>query len=526
MSSDEDQRRRKDKRDDGRRKSGSERRREHEKRREKRREERDKKLRDESSDRKKEKEEKEKVKEKEEVSKEKSPIRETDKVDASGKRRTLSDLYKELYSDSDGGERDVKASKSEKPEKRPEKKETKKKVTEDSRWSDLDQRPSPSGTSEESSSESSEIEESSPDSSDESSSEESVKKTKKRSPVKRRGSVSTEEESSSSSENEEESSSEESEVEVTSEKVTPVPSRQTSIKEETKEKEIPSDYQESPPHISDHCYARPLAEQNQNRKRPREEEENQADNFENQFANDHGYTISKTPPKKQEVKEEVKKKPLTVAQRQPLAARKIVKFPQRSGREEYDILYRFLTKGLDLEDINYFRTSYQLMLDKKETSKLLNYTHWVDHTITEIPDPPAKKKKTDFSRPHLTGSCRTEGYYKMDPREKIRTKYHLQRDNGGEISKISNLEGSVTKAKATTSQGLSREARNQQRKQLAILGDEALNSDLLRFNQLKVRFNSIYPLSYSLGKLGSIPQIRVTNTRHLRLDRTRLIFCV
>jgi len=183
-------------------------------------------------------------------------------------------------------------------------------------------------------------------------------------------------------------------------------------------------------------------------------------------------------------------------------------FKERSPREEYDILYRFLTKGLNLEDIRYFRTSYNLMLDKSEAAKLLNYTHWVDHAVTEIQDPQAnaspvattgaggarglkgqKKAKDDFSRKHLTGSCRTEGYYKMDPREKARTKYHLQRGDGGanEGSKITNLEGSVTKAKSTTSQGLSREARNLQRRQLAALGEEALNSDLLKFNQLKFR---------------------------------------
>ena len=55
--------------------------------------------------------------------------------------------------------------------------------------------------------------------------------------------------------------------------------------------------------------------------------------------------------------------------------------------------FRFLTSGLNLEDINYFKASYQMMLDKPEMSKLLNYTHWVDHSVTEIPDPPTKKKK-------------------------------------------------------------------------------------------------------------------------------------
>ena len=46
---------------------------------------------------------------------------------------------------------------------------------------------------------------------------------------------------------------------------------------------------------------------------------------------------------------------------------------------------------------------------------MLNYTHWVDHNVTDIPNPltPKKKQKTcvDYAKPHHTGSARTEGYY-------------------------------------------------------------------------------------------------------------------
>jgi hypothetical protein len=38
----------------------------------------------------------------------------------------------------------------------------------------------------------------------------------------------------------------------------------------------------------------------------------------------------------------------------------------------------------------------------------INDTHWVDHPITQIADPPRKKRRLleDFARPHLTGSAR------------------------------------------------------------------------------------------------------------------------
>ena len=104
--------------------------------------------------------------------------------------------------------------------------------------------------------------------------------------------------------------------------------------------------------------------------------------------------------------------------------------------------------------------------------------------------PPKRRRNDDFSKVHVTGSCRTEGYYKMDPREKRRTKYHLQRPEAFEALsqqyRMTNTEGSVTTAKGQTSQSQSREARSVSRRQLAILGDEAFASDLLKFNQLKV----------------------------------------
>jgi hypothetical protein len=62
--------------------------------------------------------------------------------------------------------------------------------------------------------------------------------------------------------------------------------------------------------------------------------------------------------------------------------KKLVTYSERSSRDEFDILYRFLTKGLDLEDVRYFQISYQMMLKREEMSKLLNYTHWVDHPVS------------------------------------------------------------------------------------------------------------------------------------------------
>ena len=263
------------------------------------------------------------------------------------------------------------------------------------------------------------------------------------------------------------------------------------------------------PAISDHCYARPEIK----------DESNANQNFENQFNNDHGYTRPRTPPAgKPAVDPAGKPVPATPKPAAAAAVKPSIKpaalfkqknkiadsrsplapvapkrtFKERPGREEADIVFKFLTKGLDIEDIKYLKLSYNMMLERQDDkySKMLNYTHWVDHTVTDIPEPPTPKKKRktdmDFAKTHHTGCARTEGYYKMDPREKLRTKYHLQRGNP-ETDGVVNTEGAVTKPKQQTALSMSREMRSMQRRQAAVLGDVVSEgSDLLKFNQLKV----------------------------------------
>ena len=92
----------------------------------------------------------------------------------------------------------------------------------------------------------------------------------------------------------------------------------------------------------------------------------------------------------------------------------------------------------------------------------------------------------DTSKPHKTGSARTEGYYKMDPREKARTKYHFHR-SGVDAFNIAKL-GTKETQKPKKALELSREARNEQRRLLNNLGEDFFESNLLQFNTLKFRF--------------------------------------
>ncbi|KAH0558197.1 histone-lysine N-methyltransferase SETD1 [Cotesia glomerata] len=171
-------------------------------------------------------------------------------------------------------------------------------------------------------------------------------------------------------------------------------------------------------------------------------------------------------------------------------------YKERDIMAEMGVLYEFLTRGIDHEDIEYLRRSYEALLANDTQGYWLNDTHWVDHPATDIPNP-AKRRKRDEVRIHATGSARTEGFYKVDVREKMKHKHHyaqsIQRSNDVELTSVyatgegmangpkGNLKGLTGKMQA-----LSREARSNQRRLLTAFGIDT-DSDLLKFNQLKFR---------------------------------------
>lgn len=160
------------------------------------------------------------------------------------------------------------------------------------------------------------------------------------------------------------------------------------------------------------------------------------------------------------------------------------KYTERDAREQVMLLYEFLTSGIDKEDMEYIRRSYEFLLRDDQNSHWLNATHFREHCETDrtyIPPPPTKKrKKDDELRRHSTGSARTEGYYKVDVRDKARFKYHHNRD----IEQTTVAEDA--KSLIPKMQGASREARSNQRRLLTAFG-ASTESELLKFNQLKFR---------------------------------------
>ncbi|XP_050503124.1 histone-lysine N-methyltransferase SETD1 isoform X1 [Diabrotica virgifera virgifera] len=152
-----------------------------------------------------------------------------------------------------------------------------------------------------------------------------------------------------------------------------------------------------------------------------------------------------------------------------------VQHKPRDQLSEFSLMFEFLAKGIDKEDVEYIKRSYEELLSNDAMSYWLNDTHWVDHCMTDLYSSPPKRRKKD-ERVHVTGNARTEGYYKLSAHEKSRYKYHHAKSH----AVIRSSTATVTK------QGLSREARSNQRRLLAAFGGDT-DSDLLKFNQLKFR---------------------------------------
>ncbi|XP_070504129.1 histone-lysine N-methyltransferase SETD1 [Chironomus tepperi] len=162
----------------------------------------------------------------------------------------------------------------------------------------------------------------------------------------------------------------------------------------------------------------------------------------------------------------------------------IARYNKRQNTEEFDVLCRFLTQGIDQEDVDYMKRAYTYLIQNDiPGTELLHQVHWVDHCSTDrsfVPSAPKKRRRDDFPelREHVTGCARTEGFYKIDSKEKAHYKYH-------------HLKGTVAgchleTAKVAKMQNASREARSNQRRLLTAFGG-ATESDLLKFNQLKFR---------------------------------------
>ncbi|XP_061701159.1 histone-lysine N-methyltransferase SETD1A isoform X1 [Syngnathoides biaculeatus] len=157
-----------------------------------------------------------------------------------------------------------------------------------------------------------------------------------------------------------------------------------------------------------------------------------------------------------------------------------IKYENRSKFEQMTILYDIWNSGLDGEDLMLLKTTYEKLLQDDHNSDWLNDTHWVQHTVTNLPNPRRKKRNVDGQlREHVTGCARSEGYYAISRKEKD---VYLDLDLPEQvIREVENVDSSGTNRVLS-------ERRSEQRRLLTVIGTPAvMDSDLLKLNQLKFR---------------------------------------
>lgn len=74
-----------------------------------------------------------------------------------------------------------------------------------------------------------------------------------------------------------------------------------------------------------------------------------------------------------------------------------VTFKARDIMAEMQIMYEFLTRGIDREDVEYLRRAYEALLSQDSQGYWLNDTHWVDHPPTDVCYSPPKKKSKRYN---------------------------------------------------------------------------------------------------------------------------------
>ena len=133
----------------------------------------------------------------------------------------------------------------------------------------------------------------------------------------------------------------------------------------------------SPPHIMDHCYARPAPIEKQKVPSTATSSITAAVTAAAAVASaaesssstsrgfDHDYTKPRTPPRAAEI---FKERTVVPAVKERVAATKKsslpaapVKFQKRDMAEKFQILYKFLTEGIDTEDVMYIKRSYEMV---------------------------------------------------------------------------------------------------------------------------------------------------------------------
>uniref|UniRef100_A0A672QC93 Histone-lysine N-methyltransferase SETD1B-A-like n=1 Tax=Sinocyclocheilus grahami TaxID=75366 RepID=A0A672QC93_SINGR len=156
-------------------------------------------------------------------------------------------------------------------------------------------------------------------------------------------------------------------------------------------------------------------------------------------------------------------------------------FSPRSERREKLILHAVWTKGVNEEEIKHLKATYERLVVEDKECDWLNSTRWVPHPHILQHIIYTLRRWRDGIRNHMTGCARSEGYYFISKREKLR--YLRDELSASEEFIVDNL-GKSMPAQIPPSSRSGSELRAEQRR---LLSSFSCDSDLLKFNQLKFR---------------------------------------
>ncbi|XP_052800564.1 histone-lysine N-methyltransferase SETD1A-like [Mya arenaria] len=175
---------------------------------------------------------------------------------------------------------------------------------------------------------------------------------------------------------------------------------------------------------------------------------------------------------------------------EPVKPKEIIKYGARTYEEERQVFYNIFNGGIDIEDISYLKKCYEHLLSTDDPMFYwLNDILWVDHPLTNIPDPipSRKRRKIDYQEiptsKHKTGCARTEGYYKLSMKEKASYLQHAYNQQKAAEKAKAMEEANTSKTKQTSV----RDLRHENRRLHVQLQEFEFSGDLFKFNQLKGR---------------------------------------
>ncbi|XP_056231274.1 histone-lysine N-methyltransferase SETD1B-like isoform X2 [Seriola aureovittata] len=147
----------------------------------------------------------------------------------------------------------------------------------------------------------------------------------------------------------------------------------------------------------------------------------------------------------------------------------------RSLYEEGRILHSVWKEGLDEEDARLLQSTYERLHEQDNGFGWLSDTLWIPHPLTKVLVEKSEEHKS-WQRNHRTGSARSEGFYKISRKDKMK---YLNN------TRLLSTQGTSIPAQQPTS--LLRAGSDFRSEQRRLLSSFSCDSDLVRFNQLKFR---------------------------------------